>query len=210
MFAMRGSWSSWALGACWCALVVLLSLLGVFHDDAFFSFAYAHNGAYEQVGVEEAWRVTGEFRSFLAGGELESFPEDEAAHLEDVRSLYVQGWWWSRSIIVLSLFLLVIVAFREDRSWLFAASLRRGALLLFLLVLVLGALSLRWEWFFNAFHEVLFVDNWLFPYETLTIRLWGGSFFPFAAAYVFAQQVVVAAFLFLLSKSVTWRLSRSR
>lgn len=195
---------------CVVVLVLVLSLIGTFHDDAFFSFAYARNGAYERTDSEMAWLVTENFQSFIDGDEeLVFFQDDQASHLEDVKGLYEIGVGTSRVLVGLLAILFVVFAYQEKRKELLASALRGAAGTLFVVIGVIALLSLRWEWFFTMFHEVFFTGNWSFHPATLMIRMWGGAFFPLAAMYVLLKNVLVGGFLLGLSKVIS-RLSMSR
>jgi len=77
-----------------------------------------------------------------------------------------------------------------------------------IIILIVGAFSLvasRWEWFFEKFHELFFDGNWRFPLSSLMIRLWGGCFFPLAAAYAGVKSVIVGVFLSLLGRITSLR-----
>jgi len=189
-------------GVLFTVVLLLTPLLSLFTNDVFYDVAYRLNGAYDRVGVRDAWRVTENFQSFIRGvDELRYFPPDQAAHLMDVRSLYVLGRFILAGALVLLVLSLFFIVFSRDAD-LFVAALRTGASFTFLLLGLLVLLALRWDWFFEGFHRLFFSGGWLFPSHTLMMNLWGRNFFVVAALFSAAQSLILAVFLLVTASSV--------
>lgn len=194
----------WATSISLVLLIIVLSLVGTFHDDVFYRFAYERNGAYEKTDSEMPLLVTENFQSYLDDEEeLLFFQDDQASHLEDVKGLYKVGVGVARVLIALLVILFVVLAYQKERSILVSTVFRNAAITLFVVIGVIALLSLRWEWFFTMFHELFFSGNWQFHPATLMLRLWGENFFPLAAGYVVLKSVVIGVFLFVTSKLIS-------
>lgn len=120
--------------------------------------------------------------------------ERERGHMRDVRSVFVGLW-----ILTIAAAVLLVVASRADRAW-FWRSVSRGASMLAIAVLVVGAVALvAFDALFEAFHRVFFAGgNYTFdPAQERLVQL-----FPFA----FWQETAIVAGLLIvaLSAVVAW------
>ncbi|MBN1275730.1 DUF1461 domain-containing protein [Candidatus Woesearchaeota archaeon] len=198
----------WASAGLLTALTLLLSVLGTFHDDAFYRCAYGQNGAFDRLGDELVWSVTENFQSYLEDeAALALFDEQQAAHLEDVKGLYRTGVGIARLLIAALAILFVALAGQAGRRDVFQRLFRRTSIIIVVLTVVLALSAMRWDWFFTRFHELLFTGNWRFGGASLMMRLWSGSFFPLAAGYVLAKNAVAAGFLLISARLISPRLT---
>jgi uncharacterized membrane protein len=182
-------------------LLILVPIVSLFHDDSFYHYAYTQNFAYEQLDHELVWSVTKNFQAYLQGHEeLIVFDEDQASHLSDVKDLYTVG----KAIILLALLahvISVVIMWKNGWSW-YSRVLKQSAIITLATLIVLFLLALNWQWFFTQFHLLFFEDNWQFSSASLMIRLWGGSFFIFAAAYSALQSTLISIVIFLMGKAI--------
>lgn len=125
--------------------------------------------------------ATGAGIELLANLELEgrpAFNERELAHMVDVqRVLWALLWAGVGAGVVVFGGMAGLVARRPTRP-LAAKALGNGALLTLGLLAVVGGLMLiRWDFFFTAFHELLFPpETWTFPVSDTLIRLYPERF----------------------------------
>ena len=185
---------TWVTAAILSLLIILLAVLGTFHDDTFHDYAYERNGAYEQLGGEGVWQLTENYQAYLDDeAELEVFHDDQARHLEDVKGLYTLGKTLVRILAGLAAILLFSIGVSRKRTLLFRTTMTRTGIITLSALLVLAVLALNWSWFFTGFHELFFRGNWAFHPATLMMRLWGGNFFIHAAAYTALKITLTAA-----------------
>ncbi|MBD3209174.1 DUF1461 domain-containing protein [Candidatus Woesearchaeota archaeon] len=197
---------SWVVAGLLSLSILLLSVLGTFHDDRFHEYAYRRNGAYEALGKGFAWEVTENWQAYLLDEEsLYVFAGEQAAHLAEVKLVYLKA----RVVLNAALFLAValLAAALLSVKGCFYDVLLKTAFKTVLLTAFLALLSLSWEWFFSLSHALLFSGVWRFSSATLVLRLWGDNFFPLAAGYVFLKNVVMAGLLFLLARAWRWFIS---
>jgi len=125
--------------------------------------------------------VTGAGIELLADLELEgrpAFNERELAHMVDVkRVLWAFLWAGLGAGVVVFGGTAALLARRPTRPRA-AGALGSGVLLILgLLVAVGGLMLLRWDFFFTAFHELLFPpETWTFPTSDTLIRLYPERF----------------------------------
>ncbi|MBW2982848.1 DUF1461 domain-containing protein [Candidatus Woesearchaeota archaeon] len=193
----------WSTATTLSLLIILLAVLGTFHDDNFYDYAYQRNGAYEQLGREGAWQLTENYQAYLEGEEeLKVFHNDQARHLADVKGLYALGKTLVRILTGLAAILLFSIGVSRKRTPLFKEAMRKTGIITLTTILVLGVLAVNWSWFFTGFHELLFQGNWTFHPATLTMRLWGGSFFIQAAIYIALKITITATVILCLRRAL--------
>ena len=199
---------TWTISILLTLLILFLSILGTFHDDLFYRYAYARNGAYtHDLPRSTVWEVTENFQAYLKNeNSLSYFPANQAAHLADVKQLYQQGTHLARLLLGLTSILLFSLAWFPERKRLLAQTFKHAAQLSLGLLFVLGLLALNWNWFFTGFHQLFFSGNWQFYAATLMLKLWGNQFFVLAAGYVLIKCLAASAFLFFSSSIILRRL----
>ncbi|MFP4524373.1 MAG: DUF1461 domain-containing protein [Candidatus Woesearchaeota archaeon] len=194
---------TWTTASVLTLLIISLAVLGTFHDDTFHDYAYERNGAYEQLGRDGAWRLTENYQAYLAGeAELKVFHDDQARHLRDVKELYVFGATLVRILTGIAAILLFSMAMSRKRISLFQTTMRRTSITTLAALIILASLAIDWKWFFTGFHELFFQGNYTFHPATLMMRLWGGSFFIHAAAYVCVKLALAATFILGLGQAL--------
>jgi integral membrane protein (TIGR01906 family) len=127
--------------------------------------------------------------NYLKGGrEINSsyFNEREITHLQDVKGLFSLS---SMLLFLSMVFCLGIIGyafFKKDLA-LIAYCLIAGGALTLVFIIILSLLSLRFEWLFVKFHELLFTnDFWLMnPATDKIIILLPEPFFKMAAKRIF-------------------------
>jgi uncharacterized membrane protein len=50
---------------------------------------------------------------------------------------------------------------------------------------------LAWDWLFDVFHRLLFVDNWLFPADSFLIQSYPWEFFRNAMVAVMGRSFII-------------------
>ncbi len=127
--------------------------------------------------------------NYLKGGrEINAsyFNEKEITHLQDVKGLFSLS---SMLLFLSMVFCLGIIGyafFKKDLPLIAYCLIAGGALTLVFIILI-SLLSLRFEWFFVKFHELLFSNSlWLMnPSTDKIIVLLPESFFKMAAKRIF-------------------------
>lgn len=193
---------AWSATTILSLLIILLAVLGTFHDDAFYDYAYERNGAYEQLGEEGAWQLTHNYQAYLDDEEeLQVFHDDQVRHLEDVKGLYTLGKTLVRILAGLAVILLFSIGVSRERMLLFKETMRKTGVITLSTLIILTILASSWNWFFAGFHELFFQGNYAFHPATLTMRLWGGRFFIHAAIYVGLKISLATLFIFGLGRA---------
>lgn len=154
-------------------------------------------------------------RRFVTGDEgarkeLARLMPDAVSHLEDVRSV-ISGANVVAGLLaaLVSVWLGVRVLTRKTAT--VASALRLGGALAALMVVAVGVLGLTdFDAFFAKFHSLFFAaGTWVFPYDSLLIRLFPERFWVTAAAALGASVLVVAA-LYVLGGRALARSSTQR
>lgn len=184
------------------ALTVLAAVLGTFHDDAFYHYAYARNGAYERLGTQNVHNATENFQAYIEGEEMLSdiFDHGERAHLNDVKNIYTRTSTVARLLLCLFVIITGMLILGEEPRHSYRRLLRLSGFALLTLLGLSLILAVDWTWSFRAFHKLFFTGNWAFPASSTLMKLWGGSFFALAAGYVWLKLLAAGSLLLAAGK----------
>ncbi|MFH1065897.1 MAG: TIGR01906 family membrane protein [Nanoarchaeota archaeon] len=170
---------------------ILLYLLSAVRITAFDGNMYAGffraNNIYNE--LPDASERAENLLNYIKGGrEINAsyFNEREISHLEDVRGLFSLS---SMLLFLSMVFCLAIMGysfFKKDLPFMSACLIAGGAATL-AVIIIISIMSLRFEWLFVKFHELLFSNNlWLMnPSTDKIIILLPESFFKMAAKRIF-------------------------
>jgi integral membrane protein (TIGR01906 family) len=207
-------------------LLLFLVWLRIMLLPAFIEIEYRRPGFPDDpygFSVEERIRWANVSRSYLLSNAGEDYfaqyhladgaplyNEREMQHMADVHNLVQTG---MTLLVVLLVLYLAGGAFlfwkSRDLLWrtLAAAGIGTFGLLVFLLV----AVGLAWDWAFVTFHRVFFTgETWLFPYSDSLIRLFPVSFWQdgFAAAAI--GMLATCLLVFSAAHFLPGRMKRKR
>ena len=176
------------------ALLFLVTILGNF-IYALNSFAYYSE--FDKLDINET--AAGNVVDFVQGRAtlLEDFNSREAAHLEDVRSLFtIAKRFYYTSLFVLIVMLLYLFKSNKFKQTLPHALLFSGVISLLLLAIVF-LLSLNFADLFNNLHRPLFTSgSWIFPEDSLLITSFPQQFFEDFARNLF-RLILINSVLFI-------------
>lgn len=180
---------------------ILCAILGTFHQDAFYNYAYTHNGAYTHLGIELATEITENYQAYIDGKEelTTLFDKQQAAHLQDVKELYKLGKNITIVLLLITSAMLAILIIDDKRTEHYKKTLKTASITIITTIILLSILAINWEWFFTAFHKLFFKDNWTFSAASLMLRLWGGKTFIYASIWITTQLITTSALYILLA-----------
>jgi len=67
-----------------------------------------------------------------------------------------------------------------------------------------------WDWFFDSFHRVFFVDNWLFAADSFLIQSYPWEFFRNAMVVVLGRTFTMLLATSLLLLAVDWLIKQKK
>lgn len=153
-------------------------------------------------------------RSVINGVEQSLFNNDEAAHMADVKVLFLRTYWLQESAAILLAFSAVtsLLLVRRNAYLIIGGWLRLGALLTICVLLVLGTLSLvAFEQLFTVFHYLGFPQgNWMFnPSSTYLVRVFPLGFWQDVTLFIGLLSLVESALFWIVGFGAHVLLKRS-
>lgn len=198
----------------WAVSLLIVILLGnvlyIFQDVWFFDRQFETLGSYDRQEsvMEEAIVLMDYWRNDDVLIDRAVYTQAEEEHLYDVKKILVVV----RYLLLAIGFLLLVSSVWLWRRWwfvfssLFAALTKTivGFVVFGLFLFVLGWFS--WDWLFDSFHRLFFVDNWSFSAESFLIQSYPWKFFRNAMIAVLVRTFVCI----LLSVAVLFGVYRLR
>ncbi|MDO8240905.1 MAG: DUF1461 domain-containing protein [Candidatus Moranbacteria bacterium] len=124
--------------------------------------------------------------------------ESEAAHMQDVKNLFVVGEW----MLVISIMILVGSYFILKNPQTYWCSLRAGSVLTIIIIILLGIFMLfDFENIFIHFHQIFFPQgNWIFPSNSLMIQIFPESLFEWLGMMSTSASLFLAGIIAIFSQ----------
>lgn len=206
------SFSAWIVGLALALMVTGLAILPL-TGPAFTRTVAGRYSLPEEAGLppERMLEVAEQVRAFVVESKGDTLPVtvdgragfDAAAssHLIDVRVVLSRARLFT-GVLTLLVTGWIVVMFRRKRIDAIVASLRAGAILtLVLIVLAAVAAVSDFESFFTAFHGLFFASGtWMFPYDSLLIQTFPEPFWATSGAAWAVVMVLGAGLLAWLAK----------
>ncbi|HLD43660.1 MAG TPA: DUF1461 domain-containing protein [Candidatus Nanoarchaeia archaeon] len=191
------------LGALIPLLTLFFSFEHVLYDTSFYQDEFSSYDAYAP--VPDADRHIQELLEFYGSGKQHSLPlsPEEEEHIKDVKEVLGRAHVAFQSLALLGLLVAVAILLRIRgygpymlrcfRSVLFAAGIASAGILLMLLA-GMGFFQMS----FAGMHQVFFLDGtWVFPQDSLLIRLFPQQFF-----IDFAKEAVATYVLIMMAMGI--------
>ena len=207
---------------------LLLSNLYIFMSPAFLRYEYGKadfppsSGFTDEERLEVARKAVTYLRSNagvellgdLQGEEGPLFNERELVHMADVKVLTIQAFLAHGLLALVIAFSLGVLLVIRDTPTQISNSFLQGSLLtIALLIAVVAAAYLNFDWFFTGFHLTFFEGNsWIFERSDTLIRLFPERFWFDAATLwgflTLAEAVALGVAALLCSRLTYSRLTR--
>ena len=178
-------------------LILLMNFIVVVFDKPYYVEQFVKNDVYSK--VPEAEQVLDNVFAFFDGEELSSefFEEKEISHMKDVKRLIDTGsyllYFLVGLFIVLMIVLIKIVKRRKVAKYLGFSLAADGSIVI---VVSLILFLLNFSNLFTNFHMVFFPQgNWMFPSESMLIRLFPKAFFYDISSRIVRNSVVTAVIM---------------
>jgi len=163
--------------------IVLFNLNFLIVDMNFFEKEFHKLGNYNNDRMNETRILSVYFQDSNEFVNTSVYTENEISHLKDVKSLINIS-----RILMLFLLLIFLLEF-EKKSLLYAFPT------IIIISLILFVLSLNFSLFFSKFHELFFVGNYSFPYDSFLIQSFPEQFFQDAFQTLLFRSIL-SSFLF--------------
>ncbi len=174
-----------------------MNFIVVVFDKPYYVEQFVKNDVYSK--VPEAEQVLDNVFAFFDGEELSSefFEEKEISHMKDVKRLIDTGsyllYFLVGLFIVLMIVLIKIVKRRKVAKYLGFSLAADGSIVI---VVSLILFLLNFSNLFTNFHMVFFPQgNWMFPSESMLIRLFPKAFFYDISSRIVRNSVVTAVIM---------------
>lgn len=164
-------------------LVIMSSFNVIAFSDIFYEQEFEKNYVYSD--VENADLISDSLVEYLKHGEyddtmLQSFSEQELDHMYDVRKVitWFNIWFYITFILYLFLFIVSLIIFKKEFRKVYSKTLKYSGGFSIALICLMSILGFVFESFFSYFHSIFFEEGtWVFGWNDMLIRLYGGSFF---------------------------------
>tara|TARA_B100000315_G_C14430851_1_gene520053 strand:- start:159 stop:785 length:627 start_codon:yes stop_codon:yes gene_type:complete len=179
------------------ALIILLAnLRAIVFDRPYYVEQFRKNDVYSK--VPEAELVLDNVFGFFDGEELSSefFEEKEISHMKDVRRLINRGSYLLYFLV--GLFIVLVIVFiksvRRGVAKYLGISLIAGGSIVIVVSLLLWLFD--FSNLFTNFHLMFFPQgNWMFPSDSMLIRLFPKAFFYDISVRIFRNSIITAVII---------------
>jgi hypothetical protein len=196
----------------WSVSLVLVVLLGnilfIFQDVWFFDRQFVGLGSYERQEsvMDEAKLLMQYWKNDDVLIASDVYTQAEKEHLYDVKKIIII----LRYIFLAFSFLLLAISSWWLVKWFWNVAIAYVSLKMTIVWFVFFALCLllfafvAWDWLFDSFHLLFFVDNWMFSADSFLIQSYPWEFFRSAMVAVLVRSAVglllILWLLFLIEK----------
>jgi integral membrane protein (TIGR01906 family) len=187
-------------------IVIFLSSFAqlAFNKEYYLSLQRKH-GVYETLGENQTVNMTENVVGFLQGkNDLAYFSDDEKSHMQDVKGVFnnLFGIFYPSLFIFIVCFVMIIYLDKKDALHSISEVFVYAGGISILILIIFFLLSINFSDLFMNFHKVFFPQgNYLFPRDSLLLKLFPEGFFKDFAIRIFVYSAIKAGILLAIGLS---------